>query len=220
MIDNGCFCEYSGHEKYDDKKTYNKAANMKKEDIKEWRDIIIVTAVSIALVASMHPAKKSNSGTNDIEKIDSALYDAHYKIDSMRYGIDDAIQDSLQKNPTYTMMRDNAIKTDSLKQANDSLINTAYNWAQQFSIVTLPRKNTSVFSEYKHLSYVREASYKYWQNKKLIAGLEKSVAGRTNPEHDVRRFLDSTNTANIRNMQIKIDSLLKQKDRVISGKQK
>lgn len=193
---------------------------MKKEDIKEWRDIIIVTAVSIALVASMHPAKKSNSGTNDIEKIDSALYDAHYKIDSMRYGIDDVIQDSLEKNPTYTMMRDNAVKTDSLKHANDSLINVAYNRAKNYSIATVPQRNSTVFTDYKELPAVRSASYKYWQNKKLISGLEKSVAGRTNPEHDVRRFLDSTNTANIRNMQIKIDSLLKQKDRVISGKQK
>lgn len=193
---------------------------MKKEDIKEWRDIIIVTAVSIALVASMHPAKKSNSRTNDIEKIDSALYDAHYQIDSMRYGIDDAIQDSLQKNPTYTMMRDNAIKTDSLKHANDSLINTAYERAKSYSIATVPRRNASVFTEYKNLPAVRSASVKYWKNRNLIASLEKSVAGRTNPEHDVRRFLDSTNTANIRNMQIKIDSLLKQKDRVISGKQK
>lgn len=193
---------------------------MKKEEIKEWRDIILVTALSIALVFSMQPAKKSSSRTNDIEKIDSALYDAHYKIDSMRYGIDDTIQDSLQKNPTYTQLIDVQNKKDSLTQANDSLINVAYNRAKNYSIATVPQRNSTVFTDYKELPAVRSASYKYWKNRNLIAGLEKSVAGRTNPEHDVRRFLDSTNTANIRDMQIKIDSLLKQKDRVISGKQK
>lgn len=193
---------------------------MKKEDIKEWRDIIIVTALSIALVFSMEPPRKSSSKTNDIEKIDSALYDAHYKIDSMRYGIDDAIQDSLRKNPIYTQLIDAQTKTDSLKSANDSLINTAYERAKNYSIATVPRRNASVFTEYKKLPAVRSASVKYWKNRNLIASLEKSVAGHTNPEHSVRRFLDSTNTANIRDMQIKIDSLLKQKDRMISGKQK
>ena len=92
---------------------------MNKEDLKEWRDCIIVAAVSVALVFSLHPAKKASVKQGDnVAKIDSALYETHHKIDSMRYGIDSTIQDSLRNNGTYMRLVKNQIKSDNNFLAN------------------------------------------------------------------------------------------------------
>ncbi len=194
---------------------------MNKEDLKEWRDCIIVTAVSVALAFSLHPAKKASVKQGDnVAKIDSALYETHHKIDSMRYGIDSVIQDSLRNNGTYMRLVKNQIKSDSLKVANDSLIDAAYTRAKKHSIFKVPRKNATVFTEFNEIPAVRSASFKYWKNKNQIAILEQYAAQTENPEIYVRRFLDSTNTANIRAAQFQIDSLLNQKAFLLSGKQK
>ena len=205
---------------------------MNKEDLKEWRDCIIVAAVSVALVFSLHPAKKASIKQGDNvtkidsalyethHKIDSALYETHHKIDSMRYGIDSTIQDSLRNNGTYMRLVKNQIKSDSLKIVNDSLIDAAYTRAKKHSIFKVPHKNATVFTEFNEIPAVRSASFKYWKNKNQIAILEQYAAQTENPEIYVRRFLDSTNTANIRAAQFQIDSLLNQKAFLLSGKQK
>lgn len=194
---------------------------MNKEDLKEWRDCIIVAAVSVALVFSLHPAKKASIKQGDnVTKIDSALYETHHKIDSMRYGIDSTIQDSLRNNGTYMRLVKNQIKSDSLKIVNDSLIDAAYTRAKKHSIFKVPHKNATVFTEFNEIPAVRSASFKYWKNKNQIAILEQYAAQTENPEIYVRRFLDSTNTANIRAAQFQIDSLLNQKAFLLSGKQK
>ena len=194
---------------------------MNKEDLKEWRDCIIVAAVSVALVFSLHPAKKASIKQGDnVTKIDSALYETHHKIDSMRYGIDSTIQDSLRNNGTYMRLVKNQIKSDSLKIVNDSLIDAAYTRAKKHSIFKVPHKNATVFTEFNEIPAVRSTSFKYWKNKNQIAILEQYAAQTENPEIYVRRFLDSTNTANIRAAQFQIDSLLNQKAFLLSGKQK
>lgn len=156
--------------------------------------------------------------TEQINNLDAQIQQKFQSVDSLHNTVDARTMDSLMRHLDYRAVVQNRPRIDSLRRANDCLINLAYTAARKRSQISVARRNESVFKDFFDVPAVKNANWQYYLNKKEIQKLTKREQAVDNLPHDVRAHFDSVANAQARQHLMQIDSLLKQKDSLISDK--
>lgn len=139
------------------------------------------------------------------------------EIDSLRRALPQLIEDSLRRNETFQYLSQNAAQIDSMRTVNQELIDRAYATAARTSMFSVPRRNATVFSEYRDVRGIKPLSWKYYANDKLIRAYDKTKSANPNLERSIRSHFDSIGNMQITRLQNQIDSLLNKKYELICG---
>ncbi len=156
--------------------------------------------------------------TEQINILDAQIQHGFRSVDSLRNTVDARTRDSLMKHLDYRLVVQDKPRIDSLRSANDSLLNLAYVAAKKRSQISVARRNESVFRDFFDVPAVKNANWRYYLNKKEIQKWTKREQAVADLPHDVRAHFDSVANAQVRQKLAQIDSLLKQKDNLISRK--
>lgn len=156
--------------------------------------------------------------TEQINNLDAQIQQKFQSVDSLHNTVDAHTMDSLMRHLDYRAVVQNRPRIDSLRRANDSLINLAYTAARKRSQISVVHRNESVFKDFFDVPAVKNANWQYYLNKKEIQKLTKREQAVADLPHDVRAHFDSVSNAQARQHLEQIDSLLKHKDSLISGK--
>lgn len=177
-------------------------------------ELFLFIALFIMTSCAHHNNDSSNSNdaiaaqwltaTNKIMKIDRAL-------DSVRNNLPYVITDSIQRNPQCNYIISNQRLRDSLAMENDKLISRAYSIARKNAIFTIPRRNTTLFTEYKELSGMSNISHHYYANRKKIYEYDAKKSAAIGLDASIRNHCDSVACEQIRRLLSQKDSILNQK---------
>ena len=182
---------------------------------------IKLTAVMfIALVIATECCQKDNREKADetISKIDDKIAYNRHQIDSLYTAKEQRIQDSLVFYPDYQYVEQNKGATDSLRIANIELLDSAYKYARSNSLVMAPQHNESLFTDFADMPMIEQIRHLYYNNKQKINTFDRHKRALGTIPYDIRRYIDSATYAQITQLQNQIDSLLNQKDKIITSK--
>ena len=160
-------------------------------------------------------AKKTNE---KISNIDDEIANSKRYIDSLRTTKEERIHDSLIQYPAYQYVTENRETADSLRNTNAQMLQHAYNIAKSNSMVKIPHKNESVFTDFTEIPTIQNIKNSYYKNKRKIREFDRHIQALGTLPQDVRYHIDSATIAQISQYQNQIDSLLCVKDALISGK--
>lgn len=164
--------------------------------------------------------RKDNDKTNDyasaLRAIDSMIRQNDFRRDSMRANMTQYTADILNQNPEYRYICENQSTIDSLTTANDELLGRAYSMARRHSVMTVPRRNATLFTNYKDIRGIPQIGWKYYANRKKIQEFERRKSAIVNLPQTVRNHCDSTVLAQIDRLQRQKDSLLNKKMKLIN----
>lgn len=178
--------------------------------------IAFMLALVMAMVYDNKKIKKLEREQNTkVAKIDSLIKSANAQIDHL-YGVSDSlVADSLTRHPEYSWVVANKEKTDSLRTLNQEYINQAYNAAKKQSIFEIVNRNESVFERFGRIAGVRNVKWQYYGNKKKIQEFDRRAPFVAHVPDAVRAHFDNKTNAQVRALQMKIDSLLNEKKQLI-----
>ena len=120
--------------------------------------------------------------------------------------------------PEYQYVEQNKGATDSLRIANRELLNSAYKYARSNSLVMAPQHNESLFTDFADMPMIEKIRHLYYNNKQKINTFDRHKRALGTIPYDIRRYIDSATYAQITQLQNQIDSLLNQKDKIITSK--
>ena len=179
----------------------------------------VLLAMLIAKTQESAALRQNNKQkTEQINHLDAQIQQGFKSVDSLHNTINARTTDSLMRHLDYRAVVQNRPRIDSLRRANDSLINLAYTAARKRSQFSVARRNESVFRDFFDVPAVKNANWQYYLNKKEIQKLTKREQAVAHLPHDVRSYFDSVANVQARQKVGQIDSWLKQKDSLISGK--
>lgn len=178
--------------------------------------IALVLALVMAMAYDTKKIKGAERAQNTkVANIDSQIKSANAKIDSLYNISDSLIADSLARHPEYQWVIQNKGPVDSLRGVNQELLSQAYNAARKNSTMTIVRRNETVFSDFSDVPAVRNVKWKYYANKKKIQEFDRRAPFVAHVPDAVRAYFDNKTNADVRALQMKIDSLLNEKKQLI-----
>lgn len=178
--------------------------------------IALVLALVMAMAYDTKKIKGAERAQNTkVANIDSQIKSANAKIDSLYNISDSLIADSLARHPEYQWVIQNKGPVDSLRGVNQELLSQAYDAARKNSTMTIVRRNETVFSDFSDVPAVRNVKWKYYANKKKIQEFDRRVPFVAHVPDAVRAHFDNKTNADVRALQMKIDSLLNEKKQLI-----
>lgn len=178
--------------------------------------IAFVLALVMAMAYDTKKIKRMERAQNTkVAKIDSQIKSAKSQIDSLYRVADSLVADSLARHPEYSWVVNNKEKTDSLRVLNQEYINQAYNAAKKQSVFEIVNRNESVFQRFDGIAGVRNVKWKYYGNKKKIQEFDRRAPFVAHVPDAVRAHFDNKTNAQVRALQMKIDSLLNEKKQLI-----
>ena len=178
--------------------------------------IAFVLALVMAMAYDTKKIKRMERAQNTkVAKIDSQIKSAKSQIDSLYRVADSLVADSLARHPEYSWVVNNKEKTDSLRVLNQNYINQAYNAAKKQSIFEIVRHDESVFERFDKVAGVRNVKWKYYGNNKKIQEFDRRAPFVAHVPDAVRAHFDNKTNAQVRALQMKIDSLLNEKKQLI-----
>ncbi len=169
--------------------------------------LLLLTGIVITDIIKQHNQEKQKS-----EKLDADITKTFAQIDSLKNSRTRRINDSLAQHSEYVYTAENQNKIDSLKIANSELLNNAYNAARNYSLTRVARKNEGVFSEFSDVPLVRNSGIHYNKNKCIIQDFNQKKSAADCLEHNIRRYIDSALIEEVLALQLKLDTLLRQKN--------
>ena len=171
------------------------------------------------MVATECSHTENTKKTNEkISNIDDEIANSKRYIDSLRTTKEERIHDSLMTYPAYQYVTENRETVDSLRNTNAQMLQRAYNIAKSNSMVKIPHKNESVFTDFTEIPTIQNIKNSYYKNKRKIREFDRHIQALGTLPQDVRHHIDSATIAQISKHQNQIDSLLCAKDALISGK--
>lgn len=196
------------------------------QDRKSPQQVLFNNALTLAIIAfialfgvnAFFCSKQDKLARKKIAVIDDELGKQKYIIDSLRTTQENRIQDSLIQYPAYQYVTENRETVDSLRNTNAQMLQRAYNIAKSNSMVKIPHKNESVFTDFTEISTIQNIKNSYYKNKRKIREFDRHIQALGTLPQDVRYHIDSATIAQISKHQNQIDSLLCVKDALISGK--
>ena len=178
--------------------------------------IAFVLALVMAMAYDTKKIKRMERAQNTkVAKIDSQIKSANAQIDSLYRVADSLVAASLARHPEYSWVVNNKEKTDSLRVLNQNYINQAYNAAKKQYIFEIVRHDESVFERFDKVAGVRNVKWKYYGNKKKIQEFDRRAPYVQHVPDAVRAHFDNKTNAQVRALQMKIDSLLNEKKQLI-----
>ncbi|MBQ8294294.1 MAG: hypothetical protein IJX89_02825 [Alphaproteobacteria bacterium] len=173
----------------------------------------------LAIISLYRLGESSDSDKQSaIKTVNTQIAQRKNTVGALRKNIDMRVADSLARNPKYRYVMENQGRIDSLSRVNDSLLNTAYLTAYRCSIIQPVQRNATVFQDFAHLPAVKNASWKYYKNRKQINEFNQRKATTANLAGDVHRAITDQTQASVAILQGEIDSLLNIKDSLIVQK--
>lgn len=180
-----------------------------------------IPAIFILLIIGCHAKHKHNKQRlQECDNIDNATAKIWHDIDSLQAWGAMAAKDSLANNELYLYITQNPHLTDSLNDANNKLINQAYNTASRKTMFDIVPCNATVFSKYSHVPGVWKMGREYSANIKTIKEYNEGKASLAGYESAVRHHFDSIMYARVGQYQKELDSLLRRKNEVLKTMQK
>lgn len=141
-------------------------------------------------------------------------------VDSIRKNLPIIIADSMQRNPQYNYITTNKPIRDSLAAANEELLDRAYSIVKKKSMFSVPRRNATLFTEYKEIRGIPQIGWKYYSNRNKIRDFDAKHAANATLGASIRNHWDSVALSQIRRLQMEKDSMLNQKFSLINQRQK
>ncbi len=173
------------------------------------------------MVATECSHKENAKKTNEkISNIDDEIANSKRYIDSLRTTKEERIHDSLMTYPDYQYISQNQHTTDSLRAINKQLLDSAYKHARSNSLTRAVYRNENLFSDFSDMMLINKLRTQYYKNKRTIDAFDNHCRTLGTIPHDIRRHIDSATYAQISQYQNQIDSLLNEKNNLISCKQK
>ena len=178
--------------------------------------IAFVLALVMAMAYDAKKIKRMERAQNTkVAKIDSQIKSANVQIDSLYNISDSLVADSLARHPEYQWVIQNKGPVDSLRNVNQGYINQAYNAVKKHSIMQIANNNETVFSDFSDVPAVRNVKWKYYANKKKIQEFDRRAPFDAHVPDAVRAHFDNKTNADVRALQMKIDSLLNEKRNLV-----
>ncbi|MBQ2859401.1 MAG: hypothetical protein IJE82_03495 [Alphaproteobacteria bacterium] len=178
--------------------------------------IVFVLALVFAMAYDTKKIKRMEKAQNTkVANIDSQIKSANAKIDSLYDVSDSLIADSLARHPEYQWVVQNQGATDSLRGVNQELLSQAYNAARKNSMMTIVRRNETLFSDFSDVPAVRNVKWKYYANKKKIQEFDHRAPFVAHVPDAVRAHFYTSANKQVHDLQMKIDSLLNEKKQLI-----
>lgn len=174
--------------------------------------VYIVAAYIMANALS----EKGKELDNSLSAMNNDIAAVKYRIDSARMNLPRLIADSLGRNDSYLYVVENKRTADSLRHVNDSLLSRAYQIARRNSLVTLPRRSTSLFKDYGDNKQIKQIGWKFYKNQKFLKEYDAADQKKGRAEENVRIYFSDSINRYVSDMQSVMDSLLDQKNQLIS----
>ncbi len=174
--------------------------------------LLFMIAILLSMTANQESAKNKLLAETD-KNIDAT----RDEIQRIRTALPGLISDSLNKNDTYTYLVENGPAIDSLRKANDQILDRAYNAAYRHSMFNVPKHNTTVFTEFSEIPTVRNSGWKYWANDKKIRQYDRVKSMNPNLQRAIRSHFDSVANNRITQLQARMDSLLNKKLNLVNN---
>ena len=174
--------------------------------------LLFMIAILLSMTANQESAKNKLLAETD-RNIDAT----RDEIQRIRTALPGLISDSLNKNDTYTYLVENGPAIDSLRKANDQILDRAYNAAYRHSMFNVPKHNTTVFTEFSEIPTVRNSGWKYWANDKKIRQYDRVKSMNPNLQRAIRSHFDSVANNRITQLQARMDSLLNKKLNLVNN---
>lgn len=182
--------------------------------------IILSGAIGVYAIILMALVRLNKRTENAIEQINTQITDMRYNIDSVRNMLPRLVSDSMAHNPIFSEITQNRAYIDSLRTANDELIGRAYKIAKNNSMFSVPQRNISVFQDYSDIKGISPIAWKYYANDKKIRTYDKLRRENPNLGRAIQSHFDSIANVKISQLQNKMDSLLNEKHKLITQRQK
>ncbi len=178
---------------------------------------MIITAYIAAVCAVAKTAReKGKEFDNSLSAMNNDIAAVKYRIDSARMNLPRLIADSLGRNDSYIYVVENKRTADSLRHVNDSLLSRAYQIARRNSLVTLPRRSPSLFKDYGDNKQIKQIGWKFYKNQKFLKEYDAADQKKGRAEENVRIYFSDSINRYVSDMQSVMDSLLDQKNQLIS----
>lgn len=187
----------------------------------KYRDIAFLLALIICVIVARtvpdirRDEKDKSAPDSLLRTTNKTITVTSAELDSIRRALPQLIEDSLRRNEIFQYLSQNAARIDSMRTVNDELVGRAYEIARRNSLFSVPRRNATVFTEYKDFKGVKPLSWKYYANDKQIRAYDKVRSANPNLERSVRSHFDSIANAKISRLQNQMDSLLNKKYEMI-----
>ena len=168
--------------------------------------LVLLTGIVIMDIKKQHDQEKQKS-----EKLDADIIKTFATIDSLKNSRTRRINDSLAQHSEYVYTAENQHKIDSLTIANNELLKNAYNTARDYSVMRVARNNEGVFTDFSDIPLVKNSGFHYNRNKRIIQEFNKQKSVADYLERNIRRHIDSALVEEMLTLQLKLDTLLRQK---------
>lgn len=174
----------------------------------------------LTLVLTMaHDTKKikrmDREQNTKVAKVDAQIKAAEAKVDSIYKATDFFVADSLARHAEYRWVADNKRAIDSLRVVNQDLTQQAYNAAKKNSMMMIVKNNETVFRDFSDVPGVRNIKWKYYANKKKIQEFDRRAPSVGHVPDAVRAHFYTSANKQVRDLQMKIDSLLNEKKNLV-----
>lgn len=161
--------------------------------------------------------KEQNQKIDSLNMTDRAIVATRYEIDSVHRVLPGMILDSMMRNAVCSYLMQNMVRTDSLRHVNDSLLTRAFEIANKRTIFSVPRRNTTLFTEYADFPGMRRIGRQYYANDKQIRKYDKINSENPYLTRAIRTHFDSVANNKISQLQRQMDSLLNIKHKQIEN---
>lgn len=150
-----------------------------------------------------------------VAKVDARIKAAEAKVDSIYKATDFFVADSLARHAEYRWVADNKRAIDSLRVVNRDLTQRAYDAARQTAMMTVAHNDETVFRDFATVPGVRNVKWKYYANKKKIQEFDRRAPFVEHVPDAVRAHFYVSAGCQVRDLQMKIDSLLNEKKNLV-----
>lgn len=178
-----------------------------------------ICLVLILVLSMAHDTKKNKQMNREqntkVAKVDAQIKAAEAKVDSIYKATDFFVADSLARHAEYRWVADNKRAIDSLRVVNQDLTQQAYNAARQTAMMTVAYNNETVFRDFADVPGVRNVKWKYYANKKKIQEFDRRAPSVGHVPDAVRAHFYTSANKQVRDLQMKIDSLLNEKKNLV-----
>lgn len=179
-----------------------------------------LVGMGLMSVQTQKPKYPTDAAIVQEYNINQQISNLRETIDSLRNAKQKHINDKLMQIPEYQYVQQNRARTDSLIEANKQLLNRAYNAALNYSVMTIVPYSAKVFQNYQHIPVVQQSSWPYYKNNKEIKKFnqQKNRADQIAP--GVRLQAETEIINKIDSALVRLDSLLNEKNNLLTQKSK
>lgn len=157
-------------------------------------------------------------GQNSLLRVNTEIAQTRNSIDSVRNTHERVLARKVRRCRNYQYIHENAEHIDALRDKNENLMNRAINLIHKKYPVVFVVRNSAIFVLYKDVPGISVIRDLYYQNMHAIREYERRVA-EFRPEYQkIKNECDSVKHAKIDMYQMRLDSLLNVKQKLIHQK--